>query len=128
MSAQRLRWPLIIWRWCAKKIIMQTLNLMHASMKDRYDAGVSVWQAPPIYEVLLVTIEKPLHLEYGRNRTGHSAVCFDPVKRIKHALDVALRLSLTPMLSRIQIDFVQSPRRSLLNANCEPQPGSLYQA
>ena len=103
-------------------ILPESAYMMHAFMQYRDDTDIAVTQPFPVNEMPLVTKEKSLYLELGRNRTrGDPAGC-DSLECLEESRNVRIRLALSPAVTRVPVDFVYSESGRSLDANLAHAP------
>lgn len=99
------------------KILAEAIDLMSPFMQDRHDPDIAVRQSSPVDEVPFILEKIPFDAKFRRNGSRHYPMTFDSVESLEQAGDVAIRLFSSPAVPRVAIDFVETVRGRLLNAD-----------
>jgi hypothetical protein len=80
---------------------------VHALMQHRDDPYRAIVQQFPADEMVFIPAETAADTEFGRNRAPRKRPVSNGIKTRKKTSDIALRLRFTPLLTRMDKDFVQ---------------------
>jgi hypothetical protein len=107
------------------KIFLETVDLMHPLMQNRDDTDITIGKSAPIDEMVLVSKEVSFNAKLCRDLSRDNPMGLDPLKRRKHADDVAIGLILAPSVARVAVNVIEAARRRFLNSDCHlVRPGS----